>query len=179
MIESPRHELDDAIDRVAAKLVAAADDSRVLQQVMSRLPERTSSPWFAAMPVQLATAAALVLIAFFYPRASRESAPLELKPVAVGAPVMVPVPPPAPRLRRGFHLRQGFGGRVGGQAQLPRVVPDRPDHEHGLAPVEAIEAIELSSITAPSLEVDAAAAPEPLVLAELPLASDASPPHER
>lgn len=181
MIESPRHELDDAIDRVAAKLVAVTDDGRVLQQVMTRLPERTASPWFAAMPLHLAAGAALVLIAFVYPRSSREPAPLEPQPVAVRAPgdvlepapgrrnpaVATRLPTPDSRLRRGFHLRQGFGGRVGGQARLPRVALDRPDHERSLAPVDAIEALELSAIAAPALELDTAAAFDPLVLTEV------------
>lgn len=173
MNESPRHELDDAIERVAAKLVAVTDDSRVLQQVMTRLPERTASPWFAAVPMQLAAAAALVLIAFFYPRASRESAPLELKPVAVEAPVIVPVPPPAPRSTAEASRLPTADSR------LPRVAPDRPDHEFSLASVEAIEALEISAIAAPPLELDTAAAFDPLVLTELPLASDPSSTRER
>lgn len=169
MIESPRHELDDAIDRVAAKLVAVTDDTHVLQQVMTRLPERTPSPWFAAMPVQLAAGAALVLLAFWYPRSSREPAPIEPPRVAVIAPVESPIP--APRSPIPDTLRD--------RTVRALAAVDRPDHERSLAPVDAIGALELNSIAAPALELDGAAALEPLVLTELPLASDASSPHER
>lgn len=164
-------DLDDTIDRVAAKLVAVTDESCVLQQVMARLPERAVSPWFMTMPVQLAAGAALVLIAFLCARPSRESASIEPSLVAVAEPVTSRVLDPGPRMPE---------ARVPGPgSRIPTVAIDRPDHERSLEPVEPVQALELDLIAAPALELDAAAALEPLVLTELPLASDASSPRER
>ena len=88
MIDAPRRELDGEIDRVAAKLVAVTENERLMQQVMMRLPDRTASPWLAAMPVQLAAAAALLLLAFLYARPAQVSEPPQLPQVAIVAPAV-------------------------------------------------------------------------------------------
>lgn len=172
MIASPRRELDEAIDRVAAKLVAVDEDAAVLRRVMARLPERKATPWFMAKPVQLAAATALVIIAFVFARPSHElvsiaalplaerAAVIEPRPVEV-SPQLVAAPIPDPR----FHLRQGSGG----QARLPAMSIDRSDHERSLPPVDAAEAIELVGIATPSIDVESATAIEPIVLTELAL----------
>jgi len=183
MIDAPRRELDAEIDRVAAKLVAVTDDERLMQQVMMRLPERTASPWLAAMPVQLAAAAALLLVAFLYARPAREGSPVAAPRVTAVAPasafpaaepapvrtVVARIPEPRPL------LRQGFGGQA--LAPDPRSpIPD--DHERSLAPVAPMAALELTSIMPPALEPDAAAELAPLVLTDLPLAGEFISPRE-
>ena len=185
MIEAPRHGLDEAIDRVAAKLVAVTDDVGLLQQVMARLPERESPSWFLALPVQLAAGAALLLLAFLWARpvekpmspsvsadarihsATRleEAGPPHLEPLVADA----RIPNPGSRLRRGF----------GGQARIPVVALDRPDHEHSLAPVAPPVALELTSIAPWALEPHAAVVLAPLVLTELAPANEPDSPRQR
>lgn len=167
-------QIDQAIDRVAARLVETGpDDGRVMQQVMAQLSERTSSPWFMAMPVQFAAAAALVMIAFVFARPSQEVVQVEANLPVRGALVMVSYPAPSTqRPALAFRLPTP-------DFRLPTMSLDRPDHEFSLPPVDAVEAIELSAITTPSLAPVAMEALAPLVLTDLPLASDSSSPHER
>ena len=182
MNKTPRHDLDEAIDRVAAKMVAFDDDARVLQAAITRLPDRESRAWFLRMPVQATAAAVLVLAALLWARPiDRPAMPMASAPIQATAPPLVsarmvvpasrradvripetvsliPVPrSPIPDTRS--LLRQGFGG----QAPIPE------DHERSLAPVDPIEAIALSEIAAPAIELDAPALLAPLVLTELAL----------
>lgn len=187
MSESPRHGLDEAIDRVAAKMVAADADAGVLHRVLAQLPERVATPWFLRLPVQATAAAAIVAAALVYPRPSREFAPLESAPVAmakpaevrpeaaVGEPVLAAVPrlPTPDRLPTPTFARATVGrpdSRLPSAAPgLPAAAPDRPDHERSLAPVATIAALELDEIAPSAMELDATAALEPLVLPELAL----------
>jgi hypothetical protein len=163
--------VDEAIDRVAAKMVAM-DEADILPAVMARLPARAATPWFMAMPVQLAAAAALVVIAFLSARPSREVKLPESLPVMGqtsiewpsldATPALVAALTPDPRSPIPDSrplLRQGFGG----QAPIPE------DHEFGLAPVPAIHALELDEIAPAAMELDAASSLAPLVLADLAL----------
>ncbi len=174
MIEAPRHDLDEAIDRVAAKMVAIDDDAGALQAVMSRLPERESRPWFLTVPVQLAAGAALVLIAFVWARPSDpQGMPIALAPIAATAPPLVTA-----RLVEPASFRPVV--RIPDpESRIPAITIDRPDHEFSLPPVDALEAIELSALTTPALELAATPLFAPLVLTDLPLASDVSSPHQR
>ena len=171
MIEAPRHDLDEAIDRVAAKMVAVPGESRMLQQVIERLPERATSPWFLTVPGQLAVGAALVWIAFVWARPSDpQEMPIALAPVAATAPPLVTA-----RLVEPASFRPIV--RIPDpESRIPAMTIDRPDHERSLAPVEALMALELGSIAAPVLEPEAAVVFAPLVLSELVLASDSSSP---
>lgn len=183
MSESPRHGLDEAIDRVAAKMVAADADAGVLHRVLAQLPERVATPWFLRLPVQATAAAAIVAAALVYPRPSREFAPLESAPVAmakpaevrpeaaVGEPVLAAVPrlPTPDRLPTPTFARATVGRP---DSRLPAVSLDRPDHERSLAPVDAIEAIELGGIAPSAMELGAASVLEPLVLTDLSLETE-------
>jgi len=179
MIEAPRHDLDEAIDRVAAKLVAASDDDGLLPQVMARLPERGATSWFLTVPSRVAAALALVLLAFLYARPAREVVPPGLlvveHPSAAALPLgavphaaTAPIPDPRSRIPDPRSLIPD-----------PRSLIDRSDHEFSLPPVDALEAIELSALTTPALELAATPLFAPLVLTDLPLASDVSSPHQR
>ncbi len=174
MTNAPRHDLDEAIDRVAAKMVAIDDDAGLLQAAITRLPDRESRPWFLRMPVQATAAAALVLTAFLWARPiDRPALPIAIAPIQASAPPVVAARMVVPATRRpdvripdpGPHLRQGYGG----QARLPAVSTDRPDHERSLAPVAPIDAIELGGIATPSIDLASPAAIAPLVLTELAL----------
>lgn len=176
MNESARRELDAAIDRVAARMVAVPEDSSLLSRTMARLPERQVTPWFMTFRMQIAAAAAALLIAFVFARPSQEPASTDAARVAVAI-----APMPGPRIPDpGSRLRQGDGGQARIPDPLPAiarqvpprrapVVLDRPDHERSLAPVDAIDALELIGIAPPAMELDATTAPAPLVLPELAL----------
>jgi hypothetical protein len=167
MIESPRRDLDAAIDRVAARLVEVRGNEELLPRTIAQLPARQTTPWFLAMRVQLAAAAVVMLVAFLVARSSREVPRLEAPHVAAIAGAESPIPGPRSPI-------PDPGSPIPDPRSLipaPRsAVPDpRSDHERGLAPVAAIDAIELSGIAPPAMELDAAAALEPLVLPELAL----------
>lgn len=169
MTESPRHDLDDPIDRVAAKMVAVEGDGDVMARMMTQLPERGAPLWFMAWPMQLAAGFALVLLAFVWAR------PLG-SPATSGAGLVAQPPEPTARLEvaiaeppslrvdvrvpgPGSLLRQGYGGKA--------LIPE--DHERSLAPVDAIDPLELDGIAPMTMELDAAASLEPLVLTDLVL----------
>jgi hypothetical protein len=169
MIESPRHDLDAAIDRVAERMVAVPDDTRLLARTMTQLPERQATPWFLAMRVQLVAAAAVVLVAFLFARPAQELPRPAVSQVAVTAAAVPPTPDartPDPGARvpavRAVVSRLPTPG-----SRLP--AERREDHERSLAPVAAIDALELVGIAPLAMELDAAAAPEALVVPELAL----------
>ena len=180
MIEAPRHDLDEAIDRVAAKMVAIDDDAGALQAVMSRLPERKSRPWFLRVPAQVTAAAALVVMAFLWARPiDRPAISAAVSPVATTAPPLVTARRVVPASRRPDARLPAPGFRLPAPGpRIPAVAIDRSDHEFSLPPVDAVEAIELSAITMPAFGPVAIEALAPLVLTDLPLASDSSSPRE-
>lgn len=163
MIESPRHELDEAIDRVAAKMVAADEDAAVLQRVMARLPDRSTAPWFFAWPVQLAAGAALVLVAFLWARPLERQVVPAVNPVARAAEAAAVAAIVEPAAQRADVRIPDRGPRI------PRASLDRPDHERSLPPVDIVAVIELDAIVTPAIDLAAPAALEPLVLTELAL----------
>jgi hypothetical protein len=170
MSQPLRHDLDAAIDRVAERMVAVPEDSGLLARTIERLPERQATPWFLAMPVQVIAAAAVVLVAFLYARPAQELSRPEASQAAVTAPASTPaldarIPAPEPRvpdLAAAPVARQA-------QSRPAPLVMDRADHDRSLAPVDAIDALELVGIVPPAMELDAATAPAPLVLPELAL----------
>jgi hypothetical protein len=175
-----RHDLDAAIDRVAERMVAVPEDSGLLARTIERLPERQATPWFLAMRVQVIAAAAVVLVAFLYARPAQELSRPVASQVAVTAPASTPVvdariPDPAfaeaTADRPGSRVPDLAAAPVARQAQsrpLPPVV-DRADHDRSLAPVDAIDALELVGIAPLAMELDAATSPAPLVVPELAL----------
>ena len=163
MSDAPRHELDQAIDRVAARMVAVPDDASLLSRTMAQLPDRQVMSWFVAWPAQLTAGAALILATFLWARPGDRvmnapgpvvpaaASPLAAAPVAVvTAPVVVALVP-------------GPGSRI------PAGALNREDRGHGLAPIDAIDAIELVGIATPAIELDATSPLEPLVVPELAL----------
>jgi hypothetical protein len=178
MSQPLRHDLDAVIDRVAERMVAVPEDSGLLARTIERLPERQATPWFLAMPVQLIAAAAVVLVAFLYARPAQELSRPEASQVAVTAPASTPVVDariPDPAFAEATADRPGSripaAARVARQARSrpsPLVI-DRPDHDRSLAPVDAIDALELVGIAPLAMELDAATSPAPLVVPELAL----------
>lgn len=164
MTNAPRHDLDEAIDRVAAKMVAIDDDAGLLQAAIARLPDRESRSWFLRMPVQATAAAALVLAAFLWARPiDRPALPIAIAPIQASAPPVVAARMVVPATRRPDVRIPDPGPRIAA------VAVDRPDHERSLAPVDPIEAIELGGIATPSIDLESPAAIAPLVLTELAL----------
>lgn len=166
MIESPRSELDAAIDRVAARMVDVPEHPGLLSRTLARLPEREVTPWFMAFRVQMAAAAAVLFLAFVFARPLREARSVEWPPLAVASPNVVSPAVVAPASAKPEVHEVAFR-LPASDSRLPAL--ERPDHERSLAPVEAIDALELVGIAPPAMELDAATALEPLVLPELAL----------
>lgn len=176
MSESPRHRLDADIDRVAARMVAVPDDASLLLRTLARLPERHLTPWFMALPVQMAAAAAVLLVTFFFARPAQELATHEGMQAVVTAPGNTALPDArTPELAVAAATVGTPGSRIPAPAAAPvaRQAPsrpaalDRPDHEHSLAPVDAIDALELVGIAPPAMELHATPAPAALVVPEI------------
>jgi len=178
MNQPSRHELDAAIDRVAERMVAVPEDSGLLARTMTQLPERQATPWFLGMRVQLVAAAAIVLVAFIYARPSRQVTSNVVPQVAVTAPTVARTPDPS--FAKATEGRPGSRIPVAAPPVARRLptpasrlpVERRPeDHERSLAPVDAIDALELIGIAPSAIEIETAAALDPLVLPELALDS--------
>jgi hypothetical protein len=169
MSQPSRHDLDAIIDRVAERMVAVPEDASLLARTIERLPERQATPWFLAMRVQLIAAAAIVLVAFLFARPGQELPRPEVSQVAVTAPSIAPIPDaripdPGPRTPAVDAVVSRLPTP---DSRLP--IERREDHERSLAPVDAIDALELVGIAPPAMELDATTAPAPLVLPELAL----------
>jgi hypothetical protein len=168
MNESPRFDLDAAIDRVAARLVAVPEDAGLLSRTLARLPERQATPWFMTFRVQLAAAVAVLLVAFVFARPSPEPAGTDAARAVVAAPAVAPIADariPDPAFAEAV-------GKPGSRLATPvsrLAVERREDHERSLAPVAAIEALELIGIAPLAMELEATPAPEPLVVTEIAL----------
>jgi len=173
MNQPPRHDLAAVIDRVAERMVAVPEDSSILARTIAQLPERKATPWFLAMRVQLVVAAAVVLVAFLFASPSRELPRHEGPQVAAVARAVAPVPDPRPLIpapRSPLPAPRSLVTDRRSPIPEPRsLIPDRPDHDRSLAPVAAIDALELGGIAPSAMELDAAAALEPLVLPQLAL----------
>jgi hypothetical protein len=172
MNESPRHELDAAIDRVAARMVAAPEDPMLLSRTLAQLPERQVTPWFMTVRVQVAAAAAVLLAAFVFARPAQEPALIDAARAVTASPVpWIPdarIPDPGSRIPAASPAVQAVVPRLPTRdSRLPASI--REDHERSLTPVDAIDALELVGIAPLAMELEATPAPVPLVVTELAL----------
>lgn len=169
MMESPRHDLDAAIDRVAATLVEVRPDDQLLTRALASLPERSASPWFLRLQVQAAAAAALLLLAWVYASPSREQDPAAPLPVAARvSPAEAPLVAP----------RAASAAIPTRQSLIPdprSPIPHSPDHDYGLPPVGPLPALVLESMEPVALHPEAVTTLAPLVVTELTVADESSP----
>jgi hypothetical protein len=188
-----RDQLDAAIDRVATRLVSVQPDGLTTDRIASRLPERfrrglKPSPssrinWSWLAP-QLAAAAGVALLAFFlFSNRSTEvvdktatfDAAAPDAPDAPDAPAApdTPVAPVATVARVVPAVRSASAPR---KTPAIAVVDDSFDRDFGLDPIVRPGQIVISAIAqAPAIDVPTAQV-APIVLTDLPLASESPSP---
>jgi hypothetical protein len=159
MTEHMPDQLTAAIDRVATRLVTVEPDQRMADRIASQLPERSAArSWMIMLAPQIAAAVGVVLLAFFLfsNRPTQEGEPSATVLAGVPMPV-VEVPRTIPRA--GLEQRTLVVARV----------DDTLDRDFGLAGPNAIALAAIADM--PAIDVPLAEI-APIVLTELPLASD-------
>jgi len=180
MTDPTRDPLDQAIDRVAARLVSVDHDEAMADRIIVRLPERSGQGgWWRVLVPHAALATALVVAALVWSRSGRE--PVVADPAAVpsvaqagAAANEVPAVPVAPAA----VSAPVNATRIAARRATP-AAPELPvDHERSLAPVEAPTLLEVVSLASPSLPEEAFVVLAPIVLTELPLSSESISPQK-
>lgn len=198
MNDPTRDPLDQAIDRVAARLVSVdhdepfdspigrasrplaglAQDRAIVERIVARLPERSGAGgWLRVLVPQAAIATALIIAALVWTTRNREQ--------VVGDPVAAPSVADASAAAREVPAAPAPVGAVAAPANAtrgaaPRVtetaMAEPADHERSLAPVEAPIPLEIVSLASPSLPDEAFVVLAPIVLTELPLSGEPNSP---
>lgn len=191
-----RDRLDDAIDRIAARMTNLEDDAALAGHIVAALPERSARSWRWLMPrLAVGTFAALtvaVVLRPFY------DGPTGVGPAKAGhhsGSVTAAEPghhsdsatAPEPG-----HRTAGIGPAKPGHHSAsvdPRGVSvvyafrrtssgtmvDRPDHEFSLPAIEAVAALAVDALTPSELASEPGVELEPLVIADLPLTAEFPP----
>lgn len=173
-----RDPLDQAIDRVAARMVDVDHDRAMVERIVARLPERSGAGgWLRVLVPQAAVATVLIVAALVWTRSDRESVvpdPAAAPSVAQGGAAASEAPAvPAPPAAVSAPVN---ATRIAARRVTP-AVPELPlDHERSLAPVAAPISIELASLEAPSFLEKPPLVVAPLALTALPLSGESMPP---
>jgi hypothetical protein len=175
MSDPIRDSLDDAIDRVASRLVSVKDDPDVARRIVAGLPPQPERGWWSvSLPLQVAAMAAVVLVIVYV----RTSNPGERASVENRDPTVVAREQPAHSPESRQEVEQPHVAAATGSATR-RVVRRPVDTQpvFGLAAIEAPEQLSLSTLVATvPLEPVAPAAVSPLSISDLPLTGDPQPP---
>ncbi|MDO8677921.1 MAG: hypothetical protein Q7R30_05060 [Acidobacteriota bacterium] len=178
MSDPTRDPLDQAIDRVAARLVSVDHDDAMVQRLVARLPERSGvGGWLRVLVPQAAVATALVIAALVWTTSNREQVvrdPVAAPSVAAAGVAARDVPAvPAPIVGAAAPAE---ATRVAARGVTETAMAEPADHERSLAPVAALVALEVVSLASPSLPEEAFVVLAPIVLTELPLSGESISP---
>ena len=180
MSDPMRDELDQAIDRVAARLVSVDHDAAMVERIVTRLPERSrAGGWLRVLVPQAAVGAALIVAALVWTTRDGEQVVGDLAPApavarAGTAPDEVPAMPALPVTASApVHAT-----RMAARRATPAAPALPVDHEFSLAPVEAPKPLEVVSLASPSLPEEAFVVLAPIVLTELPLSGESNSPQK-
>jgi hypothetical protein len=168
--------IDDAIDRVAARMTNVTEDNGLAMRIANALPERSQwlpFGWISRVTVgALATGAIIVVLRTF-----DESSTTVLRTEVATAPSLVAerssndrrtmVEPPV-IVRRTSVERPLNVARTKGEA-------DSSDFERSLAAIDAPNELAIGALAPSGLASDAPLEVAPLAIAELPLTADFSP----
>ncbi len=179
MSNPARDPLDQAIDRVAARMISVeATNVATVEQLVARLPERSGSGgWLRVLAPQAAVAAALIVAALVWTTRNREHVvpgPVTVPPLADAGLAARDVPV-VPATAPGMDARIATAG-VAVRRVTPAAAPLPADHERSLAPVEAPAPLEVVSLALPSRPEEAFVVLAPIVLTELPLSGESISP---
>jgi hypothetical protein len=168
-----RDRLDDAIDRVTARLTHVDEDPIFVSRVVAALPERVSwLGWlFHAWAPRLAMMAIVVGAATLVSR--RGPAPIAPE---TNAPIVAvsPVTPPA-ELVAAVAPAAVSTWPLERLEPLERMEPLRHDHERSLAGIEAPAALAMQSLAPADLPADEGLSLAPLAIADLPMTAEFPP----
>lgn len=197
MSDPTRDPLDQAIDRVAARLVSVdhdepfdspigrasrrpaglAQDRAMVERIVTRLPERSGlGGWLRVLVPQAAVATVLIVAALVWTTSDREQVmrdPAAAPPAAEAGSAASEVPPvraPMPGVDTPVQAT-GVARRVTATA-----IAEPPDHERSLEPVAAPVPLEVVSLASPSLPEEAFVVLAPIVLTELALSGESISP---
>ncbi len=171
--------LDEAIDRVANRLVSVKDDPFAARRIVAALPERRQGKWWgiSSLAVQAAAIAAVVL-AIGYLRSSppgerfstEEPPPVAVREQTAGVPATIAaVERPPVAAADAVLVRR----RV-----VQRAAPAQP--AFGLAEIGAPDEIVIPTLVATEpLQPLEPASLAPISISDLPLAGDAQPPFSK
>ena len=173
MNEPRRDPLDQAIDRVAARLVSVDHDEAMVERMVARLPERNGwSDWLRVLAPQAAVATALIVAALVWTTGTRKEvdrdpAAAAVADAGIAAREVPAVPAPIVAVASPAHVT-----RVAARRATETAIAEPADHERSLAPVAALVPLEVVSLASPSLPGEAFVVLAPLVLTELPLSGE-------
>lgn len=180
MSDPMRDSLDGAIDRVATNLVSVADDPDAAQRIVASLRARRGGGWWpmSSLPLQAAALACVVLVvAYMRSTSSDEGVRLEHEPpVTMAKSAPAETVPEVPTNVRPVDVKP---------RALPvrRVAPrQRAEAEpaFGLAAIEVPKQLTIETLTSTApLDPLEPAALTPMLLNDLPLASDGQTPFSK
>jgi hypothetical protein len=173
MSDPARDPLDQAIDRVAARLVSVEHDEAMVERIVARLPERNGvGGWLRVLAPQAALAAVLIVAGLVWMRSDREQVVRDpaVAPSAVQAGGST-VPAPSAIVSAPVNAT-----RMAARRMTPAAPALPADHERSLTPVEAPIPLEVVSLASPSLPEEAFVVLAPIVLTELPLSGESNSP---
>ena len=176
MSDPARDPLDQAIDRVAARMVSVegTNNRATAERIVARLPERSGpGGWLRVLVPQAAVAAALIVAALVWTTRNRQHVvpnPVTVPSVAAAGVAARAVPAVA-ATAAGVDAPMRAAG-VAARRVTPAAAPLPADHERSLAPVEAPKPLEVAALASPSLPVEAFVVLAPIVLTELPLSGE-------
>lgn len=180
MNDPTRDPLDQAIDRVAARLVSVDHDRAMAERIVARLPERSSAGgWLRVLAPQAVLATVLIVAAWLWTTNDRDQVvrdPVPAPSVAqagTAASEAAVVPAPSPAVSVPVNATRMAARRV-----TPAALELPVDHERSLAPVEAPIPLEVVSLTSPLLPEEAVVVLAPIVLTELPLSGESNSPQK-
>ncbi len=159
-----RDGLDHAIDAVAARMMAVAEDDGFAQRIASALPERPAWSWHWLMPRLAITAAIVAGVSAVVIKNGHTTLQPAVQP-AVQAVAQIVQPTVQPAVQA--NVRRSFRTNVQPNDRLN----DR-DNEHSLPALETASVPAFDSLAPMSLPEDAPLTLEPLAIADLPLTAE-------
>ena len=167
--------IDDAIDQVAARLVAVpGNDAELSQRIISALPERTSRlRWLIP---QLTALAAIAIAAIVWTSRLDHPTPPALPSAALNTRTTL-----ATAITANSPVTFGTHGTFGtpGTQPLEPLEPleplDRPDFDRALPALETIAALAISDVSTSDIAAPLSIGPAPIEIIEIPMTADFPP----
>ena len=166
-------DLNTAINHVATRMVAVADDPGMVTRIVAALPERSSRlGWL--MP-QFAALSAIAIVAVVWSTRERPTVLPVLPSSDVAA---IALPPVIAAREPGTAVRTMPVEPMEPMEPMEPVDPSRSDFERALPAIEALSALTMSDLTPRELPAADALSLAPLEIGELPLTAETISPNK-